>query len=551
VSTFAFLVALCEQLASTRSRLVRTKLVADYLRGLDPDETAIASRLLVGRPFPDTEGRRLSLGGRAIFDALEDIGVAVKDSDWGTAEDLGALVQAVLASRSRSGVPLSLTDVRDAFVAIAGSAGPGSRRQRLKILGELIARSEPVESKYLAKIVIGEMRHGVDDGIVLEALAALAGVPAAEIRRAHQALGDLGRLATLVRSEPLRLAQVGIRLFQPIRPMLAQTAPDVISAFNEHGGRLSLEWKLDGARVQVHKRGDEVRLFSRRLKDITASLPDVVESIVRAGAAETAIFEGEVLAIAGDRPLPFQELMRRFRRIRGVEAAAREIPVRLYLFDLLLLGEEPLIARGAETRWSALQDARGDLACVARVVPADAPAAQAFLRAALDAGHEGVMAKGLGSAYTPGVRGSGWLKVKRCETLDLVIVAADWGYGRRHGWLSNYHLAARDPATGNFVPIGKTFKGLTDTEFRHMTERLLRAKIRDSGNTVVVRPEVVVEVLFGDVQRSPQYSCGMALRFARIARIRDDKHAGEVDSIDTVREIFMRQTVFPAGTESN
>jgi DNA ligase-1 len=324
--------------------------------------------------------------------------------------------------------------------------------------------------------------------------------------------------------------------------MLAQTAADVGAAMTQLDGRAALEWKLDGARVQIHKQGDEVRIFSRRLKDISASLPEIVALARREARADSAILEGEVLAVADGRILPFQELMRRFRRIRDVDATASTVPVELYLFDLLFRDGEPLLAQPSAQRWEALQNVRGGMMCVSRCVPADVEAGQSFYDAALAASAEGVMAKSLEGAYTPGVRGKGWLKVKKIASLDLVVVAADWGYGRRHGWLSNYHLACRDEATGSFVPLGKTFKGLTDEQFRGMTERLLADKTGESGGTVFVHPNVVVEVRFSDVQRSPQYACGMALRFARIARIRDDKSAADADTLATVRELFARQS---------
>lgn len=537
---FATFSELCERLGATSSRLERTRLVADYLRELTPEDVEVATRLLLGRAFPEAHGRRLALGGRALWQAVEAAGGAPSSTTWAGAVDIGEVVKRAMPG-SASGPPLDLRTVNAAFAAIAELAGGGSRQRRIAMLTDLFRRSTPVEAKYLAKIVVGEMRHGVQEGIVLDAIAALGGVPAATVRRAQQALGDIGRLAALVKRDPAALAEIGVRLFNPIKPMLAQTAADVAAAFAAHGGRLALEWKLDGARVQIHKQGDRVRIFSRRLQDITRSLPDVIATVVRDAAAETAVYEGEVIAVADGRPLPFQELMRRFRRIRDIDDVARSIPVQLYLFDLLHLDVRPLLDLSAVERWQALEGARGGLAQVPRVFPETAAAGEEFYAAALAAGHEGVMAKALDSAYTPGLRGAAWLKIKRSVTLDLVIVAADWGYGRRHGWLSNYHLAARDPVSGRLEPVGKTFKGPTDAEFRAMTERLLRLRIDESHGTVTVRPEVVVEVRFDGIQKSPQYSSGMALRFARIVRVRDDKTAAEADTVDTLRALYEQQ----------
>jgi DNA ligase 1 len=518
-------------------------LVADYLRSLTPDDAEVASRWLVGRAFPEAEGRRLSLSGRAVWAALAELGAGVRTADWASAEDFGEMVRRAMPMMPQSTTPLALAELADGFAAIAAASGSGSRRQRIALLAELLRRATPLEAKYIAKIVIGEMRHGVQEGIVLDAIAALCDVRPAEIRRAHQALGDIGRLANLAKTDGAAgLAQLAVQLFRPVKPMLAQSAADVAAAFAELNGQLALEWKLDGARVQIHKWGRQVRLFSRRLKEVTPSLPEVVELVAQSAHAETAIFEGEVIPVAAGRPLPFQELMRRFRRIRDVSATAAAVPVQLYLFDVLLLDGRVLLDTPAATRWDLLQQARGDLACVERIVPRDIAHGHAFYEAAVAVGYEGVMAKALEAGYTPGVRGKGWLKIKKIVSLDLVIVAADWGYGRRHGWLSNYHLAVRDAASGAFVPVGKTFKGLTDEQFRAMTERLLRLKVSEERGTVFVRPEVVVEVRFTDIQKSPQYACGMALRFARIFRIRDDKSAADADTLETLQTLFAHQT---------
>ena len=531
---FAALARLGEQLAATSARGERSRLVADYLRGLEPAAIEVATRLLLGRAFAETQGRRLSLGGAAVWEALRAAGASPGDLQWAGAADFGALVAGAMPEQP-SGPPLTLADVRDAFDAIAAAGGAGSRRRRIELLAGLLRRATPLEAKYLAKIVVGEMRHGVQEGLVLDAAAVLAGVTPAAIRRAQQALSDVGRVAALAAGDPAQLAAVEARLFHPLKPMLAQSAADVAAAWDALDGQLALEWKLDGARVQIHKQGEAVRIFSRRLQDITASLPDVVDAVRRQAAAGTAIFEGEVLAIDGERPLPFQALMRRFRRVRDVEAMAHEVPTRLYLFDLLHDGAGWLLDRPLAARWTALEAARGELFAVPHLEPVDTAAGEAFYRAALDADHEGVMAKALDSAYTPGQRGAAWLKVKRTQTVDLVIVAADWGYGRRHGWLSNYHLAARDPASGELTPVGKTFKGPTDAEFRAMTERLLALRSGEQRGTVFVRPEVVVEVRFEGVQTSPQYPSGVALRFARIVRVRDDKTPAEADTLETLR----------------
>jgi len=531
---------LCEGLAATAGRTERSARVADYLRTLSIDELRIAVRLLLGRAFPETQGRRLALGGRAVWEAIAAAGAAASDLQWAGAPDFGEMVRRVMPAPA-AGAPLTLLEVQATFDAIAAqAAGSGGRQRRVAALAALFARATPLEAKYLAKIVVGEMRHGVQEGIVLEAIARLGSIAPAAVRRAHQGLSDIGQLAALVVTDPASLGGVGAELFRPIKPMLAQSAADVAAAWAALDGRLALEWKLDGARVQIHAGGGDVRIFSRRLQDVTRSLPDVAALVARQIGTDVAVLEGEVIAEADGRPLPFQELMRRFRRIRDVDALAREVPVHLYLFDLLYRSGLPLLDAPYDERWQALQSARGGLDAVPRLVPTDPAAGQAFFAAALAAGHEGVMAKGLSTPYTPGIRGAGWLKIKHSATVDLVIVAADWGYGRRHGWLSNYHLAARDPATGGYAEVGKTFKGPTDAQFQAMTERLLQIRTGETGGTVQVRPEVVVEVRFDGVQASPLYPSGVALRFARIVRLRDDKGPQDADTIDALRALLPR-----------
>jgi DNA ligase-1 len=338
------------------------------------------------------------------------------------------------------------------------------------------------------------------------------------------------------------LSPAAIAYFRPLRPMLAQTAATAGEALVRLGGRAGVEEKLDGARVQVHRHGDACRLYSRRLQELTPSLPDVVAHVREHFAAPDAILEGEVLPVdAAGRPLPFQELMRRFRRVKDVSRLVHDVPVELRLFDALQIGDVPLIDRPYAERWAALEQARGDVRVVDRIVAASPDEAERFLAGVLAAGHEGVMVKDLAAPYTPGIRGGAWLKVKRVVSVDLVIVAADRGYGRRHGWLSNYHLAARDEETGRLEPVGKTFKGLTDAEFAAMTERLTRLARHEEGGTVFVEPEVVVEVLFSDLQRSPTYRAGLALRFARILRVRDDKTPAEADTLAHLRSLLAAQ----------
>ena len=549
VTTLRALAAVCEQLARTRSRRDLARQVADFLGALDAEEVRPAVRFLLGQA-----GRGGAVSGQTLWRVLVRlVGEGASADVWTGAVDFGEAVERLLERRETPAeLPaLGLIEVEERVRALAGPRGAGSRAEKERLLAELFARLTPLEAKYVAKNLIREMRTGAAEGILLDAVALVAGGDRAAVARAHMLEGDLTEVAALAlanRGGPLPAS--ALTYFRPLRPMLAHSAESVSEALATFGGRAAVEWKLDGARVQVHRRGDDCRLYSRRLQDLTESLPDVVGELRRGLSAPAAILEGEVIPVdAAGRALPFQELMRRFRRIRDIGRLEREVPVRLHLFDALQAGDEPLIDRPYGERWATLERVRGMLRVVGRVVPPTPAEAEAFSAAALADGFEGVMVKGLDAPYTPGVRGRGWLKVKRATTVDLVIIAADRGYGRRHGWLSNYHLAARDEETGRLEPVGKTFKGLTDAEFRTMTDRLSALAIREEGPTVHVEPRIVVEVLFTDLQRSPTYAAGLALRFARIARIREDKAPADTDTVQHLRALFARQQTRGVGGE--
>jgi len=513
--TLAALAHLTERLAGTSSRIEKVALVAEFLRGLAPAEIPWAVAFLLGRPFPASDPRVLQVSFATL--ARLDEGPAAP------------------------GRPVALGDVAAAFAAIAGASGPGSRAAKTRGLRDLFGAAAPAERAVLRAVLGGEMRTGVHEGLVQEAVARAVGVPADLVRRAGLFVSDLSEVARLALTEgEAGLRAVGVRLFVPLLPMLAESADDVAEILAEHGGRTAFEAKYDGARIQVHRRGDQVRIWSRRLTEVTGSLPEVVV-LAREWAAGELILEGEVVAVAADgRPLPFQDLMRRFRRVHGIEAAARAVPVRLYLFDCLYADGTAFVDRPYVARWEALAGLTGGRHLADRRVTADAGEAETFLREALAAGHEGLIAKALDSPYRPGVRGKHWFKLKPAAALDCVIVAADRGSGRRRGWLSNYHLAVRDER-GGFADVGKTFKGLTDAEFAAMTARLRALAVADDGYTVRVRPGVVVEVAYNEIQESPRYPSGFALRFARITRIRDDKRPADADTLATLRARYERQ----------
>jgi DNA ligase-1 len=548
-TSFAELAHLGQQLGQTTKRDVKTALLASFLRQLAPEEIPPAVRFIIGRVFFEWEDRALNLSWRAMMAAIDELveaSPALRDGIGAKAVDGGEFVELLLARFRREPPcppPLSILDVSLAFGEIAASSGPGSRTRKQARFQHMLERADAVEAKTLVRILAGEMRHGVSEGLMVPGIAKGAGVKVGLVRRANQLWGDISEVALVALTEgEAGLRKATVRLFRPIQPMLAQSASDLTEVFErfEHG--LALEYKLDGARVQIHRRGDEVRLYSRNLADVTTSLPDTVSEILGSAAAQEFIADGEVIAVDGEgRPLPFQHLMRRFRRKHDVDTTVAEIRVQLHLFDLLYVNGESLVDAPYRKRWPALVAATEGLNLVQRTLPETVEEAEQFGDEARRSGHEGLMAKALSSKYTPGVRGKTWLKLKHIMSVDLVITAADWGYGRRHGWLSNYHLAALDTETGAYEVVGKTFKGLTDAQFQSVTDRLLSLERSRQRNTIFVEPRVVVEVQFNEIQESRRYRSGLALRFARISSLRPDKAPAQADTLQMLRQLYHRQ----------
>ncbi|HSA81564.1 MAG TPA: ATP-dependent DNA ligase, partial [Geminicoccaceae bacterium] len=413
--------------------------------------------------------------------------------------------------------------------------------ERLRLLSELFARATEPEQDFLLRLLVGELRQGALEGVMIEAIAKAAKLPASEVRRAAMLAGDLEVVAQAALGEGAAgLARFAVQLFRPVQPMLAQPAEDAADALARLG-EAAFEWKLDGARIQVHKGGDQVRVFTRKLNEVTGAVPEIVE-VARALPAPELILDGEAIALRPDgRPQPFQITMRRFGRKLDVEAMRAQLPLHCFFFDALALAGETLIDRPGRERLAALDAALPGEVRIPRIVTGRLEDALAFIKDALERGHEGAMAKALDAPYEAGRRGAGWLKVKQAHTLDLVVLAAEWGSGRRRGWLSNLHLGARDEEAGGFVMLGKTFKGLTDQLLAWQTEQFLAREIARDSSTVHVRPELVVEIAFNDLQASPHYPGGLALRFARVKAYRSDKAPEDADTIATVRAIYARQ----------
>jgi len=517
---FATFAQLCRKLESTTKRTEKIAYLVDFLRNLDSDEVAPAVSFTTGRPFPESDERVLDVGGQTIWRVHRSAGQS-------------ALVQA----------PVTILEVYRTFEKIAKASGTGSRQRKETLLDTLLSRLSREEADYLKRIVFGEMRIGAVEGVVLDAIAEAASVDPESVRRANMLLGSLPRVAELaLTGGRASIDAAELTIFVPIKPMLADMADGIDEALKEHGGSSAFEFKYDGARIQIHRKNDEVRIFSRRLTDVTASIPDIVEVARNGIRANEYLVEGEVVAMGRKgRPLPFQDLMRRFRRVHEIGTMVRSIPLELHLFDIIYLDGHLLIDAPNEKRWATLSEIVAPELLATRVVTGDRAEAEKLMDAAIKAGHEGLMAKDLKSTYTPGVRGKKWFKIKPAESLDVVIVAADWGSGRRRGWLSNYHLAVREEETGEFLVVGKTFKGLTDREFTDITPKLLELKLKETEYTVHVKPSIVVEVAFNEIQHSPHYKSGFALRFARIIRFRDDKRPEDADSLQRLSQLYKDQ----------
>jgi DNA ligase 1 len=525
--------ATSEAVASTPARLAKVTSLADCLRRLDPDEVGIAVAFLSG----ELRQRQIGVGWAALRDPPP----------------------------SAATPSLTLRQVDAVFEQVGAQTGPGSQGERRRLLAGLLGRATAAEQRFLVALLGGELRQGALDGVMADAVARAADVPGAQVRRALMLRGELGAVAAAALRDGLAgLGAFRLQVSRPLKPMLAQTATSIDAALERilpaaveskldgtsaslrppsdaraaPGSRgAAIEWKLDGVRAQIHRQGAEVRVFTRTLDEITNRVPEVAEAVA-ALPAGSLVLDSELIALRQDgQPQPFQVTAGRVGSKLDVATVRQAVPLSLFVFDLLHLDGEDLLDLPGRERQAALAGVVPEPLRMPRIVTADPAVAAAFMRDALARGHEGVVVKSLDAPYEAGRRGAGWLKVKPRHTLDLVILAAEWGHGRRRGWLSNLHLGARDLETGGWVMLGKTFKGLTDKMLAWQTERLQELATERGDWVVRVRPELVVEVAFDGVQASPRYPGGVALRFARVLRYREDKRPEEADTIETVRAI--------------
>jgi ATP-dependent DNA ligase I len=552
------LVRTSEAVAQESGRRAKIDELAGLLRRAEPGETGLAVAFLSG----ELRQRQIGVGYAALSDLLRP-GLPAPGPDSA-------------AASAGPGRALTLGALDDVFATIGAVTGPGAQAERRRLLADLFARAAPAERSFLGRLLTGEMHQGALEGVMTEAVARAAGVSAEEVRRALMLGGSLPAVAEAALSAAARAAAPGpgdpaagqaghaqddpgaaaasaaLRAFRlevgrPLRPMLAASAPTVAAAF-ERLSPAAVEWKIDGIRIQVHRDGPEVRVFTRSLDDITGRLPEITSAVLRS-SAQTLVLDGEAIALGPDgRARPFQVTASRAGTQGVPDRLGRDTPLTPFFFDLLHADGRDLVDEPAAGRQDLLAEVLPAELRVPRLVTSDPAEAERFFADAVARGHEGVVVKSLDAPYAAGRRGSDWIKVKPRHTLDLVVLAAEWGHGRRRGWLSNLHLGARDPETGSFVMLGKTFKGLTDQMLGWQTERLLDlaepatarpdGDRRDAYGVLRVRPELVVEIAFDGVQASPRYPGGVALRFARVLRHRPDKPAAEADTIGAVRAIW-------------
>jgi DNA ligase-1 len=512
MSLLADLVATSQRVAAAAGRRNKVRELSSFLETLSAEEIEIAVNYLSGE-IP--QGK---------------IGIAYKP------------LHAAAATEAAADAFLMLSAVDRSLDALAAMRGAGSTVLRAQALKTLFSLATLAEQQFLLRLLVGELRQGALAGLMIEAIAAASHLPAARVRQAamySNGLGPVARAALLDGENAL--AAFRLELFKPASPMLADTAADPAEALKELRGEAAFEWKMDGARIQAHKVADEVRIYTRSLNEVTTAVPEIVEA-VRSIAAHTVVLDGEAIAFdSADRPHPFQITMRRFGRKLNVDAMRTTLPIQAFFFDCLHFQGKSIVDQPTRARFDALAEIVPASMRVPRLVTSSESEAAAFYDAAIDAGHEGLMAKSLEAPYEAGHRGASWFKIKRAYTLDLVVIAAEWGHGRRTGKLSNLHLGALDPATGGYVMLGKTFKGLTDATLEWQTKQLLARETHRDQWTVYVRPELVVEIAFSDLQLSTRYPGGVALRLARVKRYRDDKRVDEADTLESVRRVQKMQ----------
>lgn len=558
MTSFNDLALICERIENISGSLEITQVVADFFLSIDDKELEITSRFIMGQIFPVWSPLQLGIGPGLLYTTLSRAsGLPVRDIKELVKKngDVGLAAKEAMANNNKTQSTfatfveednvLSITDVYMRFVNIAKASGKGSQATRIRNLQFLFTQAVHTEAVYIARLAIEELRIGVGEGIVRDAIARAFDVTKDDVEMAYILTNDMGMVARETRLKGIEgLRNMDITLGRPIKQMLAQISSGIEPVVREMGS-VAVEWKFDGARVQIHKDGNNITIFSRRMEDVTDSLPDIVSMIRNGITAKSAILDGEVVVFEDEKPGAFQQILKRFRRKYDVEIMVSKIPLQLFLFDIMYINGMNLFNNNLVLRRQQLLECvtpSTTLNVAEQVITSDVQVVNNIYMTALDAGHEGIMLKNPESLYSPGKRGKNWLKVKPLmETLDLVVIGGEWGEGRRTQMIGSYQLACIEPTTGQFLSMGRVGTGITDDLLLELTLRFKDLIIIERGTELDFVPEIVFEVAFEEIQKSPTYNSGYALRFPRLVRVRDDRDPNEVDTLERIEQLYINQ----------
>ncbi|MGC9133378.1 MAG: ATP-dependent DNA ligase [Nanopusillaceae archaeon] len=546
---FSKLAEIMEKVEKINEKSLKVDVLSRFIKELDKDELKITIWLILGNLEEEWIERKLNVSVGTIVRVLENLGVNKKELSnlYKNTGDLGEAVKVIyqkgeIKINKWFSKKYTIIDIYNELKKLEKLEGEGSREKRILYLEGIYKNLDPLEAKLLTRILQGDMRYGVLEGTIEDCLSYIYNIPDDKIKIAHAIIGDIGVLAEYL-YEKKNIEGINIRLFHPFKPMLAEKANNFREVFDNFSPA-AFEFKFDGIRAQIHKKDNEIKIFTRRLKDVTNSFPDIVKLILENIKEKEVVVEGEIVGWDYNKnlPLPFQEIVKRIKREHEIEKYIKEIPARLFLFDIIYLNGELLINKPYEERRKILEKIRRSIDLVPGIITNKEEEARKFFEESINMKNEGLVAKKLDSIYIPGKRDKTWLKIKgHLEPLDLVIIGGEWGHSRRKNFISDLYLAARDKNTGEFLMVTKTFKGLSDKEYEQLTKELLKYKIKEEGRIVWFKPKIVVEVIYDEIQKSPKYKSGFALRFARVNRIRWDKSEKDTDTIQRIKELYEKQ----------
>ncbi len=545
--TFKEFAEFCSVIEKISSTLELSSRISSFIKNLDDNDLYNVILFIMGKIYPPWDDREIGVGIGLLYEALKQAtGISKREIEDLIREkaDMGLAAEMIIAKKKQTTLfqeELTIAKVREIFDEMAKLSGEGSQKRKVMLLTDIFISSTPIEARYITRLILGEMRLGVGEGIIRDAIAKAWNLDANLVERAYMISNDYGKVAVVAKNQGKKgLKSMKITLHSPVKMMLAQVAENIDSAVREMG-KAGVEWKFDGSRVQIHYGNGKVTIFSRRLENVTSALPEIADEI-RKNVKEGVILDGEVIAVKDGKPMPFQHVLRRFRRKHDITKMVEKIPLKVYFFDIIYDGEELIDFPLKERRERLMKAVKESeiLKIAEHIITSDPKEVEKIYSSALNAGHEGVMLKNPNSPYIPGKRGKHWLKLKAVmETLDLVVVGGEWGEGKRGHLLSSFELACLDD--GKLVKVGKVATGFTDEDLEELTEIFKPLIEFEEGKRVIFQPKYVFEVAYQEIQKSPKYESGYALRFPRFIRLRDDKSVDEADSIERVAKLYEGQ----------